>query len=106
MTRFSIGSINSFLVMVIFINSFSPSLPLVKVSSEASVSSKGVSKTVFFFYFVGNLGLCLILRLTRETGPRGSGEEGSGVEKTLNRGGKARKRNQLRRNRGCLQEAQ
>ena len=107
MNRFSIGSINSFVVnMVILINSFSPNLPLVKVSSEASVSSKSVSKTVFFFYFVGNLGLCLIMSLTRETGPRGSGEEGSGEGKTLNRGGKARKRNQLRRNPGRLQEAQ
>ena len=104
MNRFSIGSINSFVVnMLIFIK---PSLPLVKVSSEASVSSKGVSKTVFFFYFVGNLCLCLILMLPRETGPRGSGEEGSGEGKTLNRGGKTRKRNQLRRNPGRLQEAQ
>ena len=106
MTRFSISSINSFLVnMVIFINSFSPSLPLVKVSPEASVSSKGVSKTVFFV-FVGSLSLCFRLMLTRETGPGGSGEEGGGEDKTLSRGGKTRKRNQLRRNRGCLQEAQ
>ena len=106
MNRFSIGSINSFVVnMVIFINSFSPSLPPVKVSSEASVSSKGVPEAVFFV-FVGNLSICLILMLPRETGPRGKGEEGSGVEKTLSRGGKARKRNQLRRSRGSLQEAQ
>ena len=103
MNRFSIGSINSFVVnMLIFIK---PSLPLVKVSSEASVSSKGVPEAVFFV-FVGNLSICLILMLPRETGPRGSGEKGSGVEKKLSRGGKARKRNQRRRTRGCLQEAQ
>ena len=106
MNRFSIGSINSFVVnMAIFINSYRHSLPLVKVSSEASVSSKGVPEAVFFV-FVGNLSICLILMLPRETGPRGNGEKRSGVEKTLSRGGKARKRNQRRRNRGCLQEAQ
>ena len=48
MNRFSIGSINSCVVnMLIFIN---PSLPLVKVSSEASVSSKGVPEAVFFVF--------------------------------------------------------